>query len=93
MIKGNMKRSLLSATVVLCAALTMPGPAMAQYHQGDDPLYHYYYLNENESQDVGEAEDRCNSWGVSRHQIWGTTSPNFRSEIWAYCRDGQLSLN
>jgi hypothetical protein len=93
MIKANMKRMLISATIVLGAALASPGPAIAQWHIGDEELYHYYYFNdENFSQSVGEAEDRCNSWGISRHQLHGTATPYFTSEIWAYCRNGQLSL-
>ena len=92
MIKTNMKRMLVSATIVLSAALASPGPAMGQ-HVGDEELYHYYYSNQDYSESVGEAEDRCNYWGISRHQLWGTTGPNVHSEIWAYCRNGQLSLH
>ena len=91
MIKATVTRTLLSAAIVT-AAFSMPGPAMAQYHQGDDPLYHYYYSNAAQTETVGEAEDRCSIYGVTRHQLWGTTGPNVHSEIWAWCRNGQLSL-
>jgi hypothetical protein len=94
----NVHRMLISATVALGAVLASPGPAMAQWHNGDDPLYHYFYYEGDRSQhggwqDVGEAQDTCNSWGVGRQQLWGVSSASFYAEVWAYCRDGQLSLN
>ncbi|HYJ81608.1 MAG TPA: hypothetical protein VEW26_02030 [Allosphingosinicella sp.] len=89
MIRTDIKRMMISATVVVGAAMASAGPVQAS---DPDALYHYYYSNQDYSESVGEAEDRCNSWGISWHQLWGTTGPNVHSEIWAYCRNGQLSL-
>lgn len=87
----NKKRALLSATVALTAALAMPGPAMAQYHQGTDPLYEYtYYSDATFSEDVGYSRDTCNWWGVGSTAVRGTWTPHSTSQIWAYCVDGQL---
>jgi hypothetical protein len=93
MISANMKRVLLSATVVVAATVAGAGPVTGQPADAE-ALYHYYYTNQDRSEDLGEAEDRCHSWGISRENIlWGVKTANYTTDIWAYCRNGQLSLN
>jgi hypothetical protein len=92
MINANRKRALLTPTVALCAAVAMPGPAMAQYHTGSDALYyHYYYSDSTYTEQVGWDRDTCNRWGIGRTATDGSWSNYVQLEIWAYCVNGQLS--
>lgn len=92
MVKADIKRAMISATIALSAVLANPGPAMAQYHQGESPLYNYYYFNQAREQ-VGYEYDTCNYWGLGKSALDGVRTSDVVTEIYAYCRDGQLSLN
>ena len=90
MIKANMKRLAISATIVLGAALATVGPATAQFQPDRQILYRYtYYSDANWSEVVGFREDLCYYTGSSND--FGTATPYFSKEAWAYCTDGWLS--
>lgn len=94
MINARMKRTLLSATIAIGAAVAVAGPVTGQPPQAD-ALYHYYYFDQSYTETAGEAEDECHYSGISRatNVIWGTQTAYHYEDIWAYCRDGQLTLN
>ncbi|HEX9946908.1 MAG TPA: hypothetical protein VGA98_05140 [Allosphingosinicella sp.] len=76
MIKVSTKHRLLSAAVAVGAALAIAGPAIAQYHQGSDLLYEYYYYSDATYTDnVGYDRDTCNRWGVGRTATDGSSTP------------------
>lgn len=92
MIRASKMRLLLSATIALSAAMATPGPAMAQHQEDPDALYYLTYYNEDYSQEMGREQDNCNSWGVSRNAVYGVQTPYVWKQLYAYCRNGQLSL-
>ena len=84
------KRALLAVAVAL-SAVAMPGPAMAQYHRGEDILYYHYYCSDATCTDeVGWDRDTCNWYGVGRTATQGSWSAYERLEPWAMCVNGQL---
>lgn len=91
MINATMKRVLFSTPLALGAALFAAQPVAAQYHQGSDLLYDYYYHSDSTlTNEVGHDRDTCNWYGVGRTATEGTATPYFIQEPWAYCVDGQL---
>jgi hypothetical protein len=92
MINALRKRALLSLAVAASAVVAMPGPAMAQYHQGEDVLYyHYYYSDATYTDQVGWDRDTCNYYGVGRTATQGSWSPYEQLEPYAMCINGQLA--
>lgn len=92
MIKATLKRKLLTATIAVSAAFTMAGPAMAQYHEGEDVLYyHYYYSDATYTDQIGYDRDTCNRWGIGRTATVGSFSNYEQTEPWAMCVNGQLA--
>ena len=87
MISFNGKRALLAATAVLGAAFAAPALG-----RDSEALYNYYYFDANYEQ-IGYASDYCSRSGINR-----VTSPppagtvHVSEEIYAYCRNGQLTL-
>jgi hypothetical protein len=92
MTKLPFKRNLLNAAVALSAAFTMAGPALAQYHQGEDVLYyHYYYSDGTYTDQIGYDRDTCNWYGVGRTATVGSFSNYEQTEPYAMCINGQLA--
>lgn len=90
MIKANMKRLAISATLALSTALATAGPATAQFQPNRQILYRYTYFSDaNFSEVVGFMEEECYYTGSSND--FGTVTPHFQKEAWAYCIDGWLS--
>jgi hypothetical protein len=91
MINANVKRILLYTTIALGAAGVV-GSATAQPPQAAE-MYHYYYVNQYDDE-VGQAADECHYSGITRasHMIYGVKTDQFTTEIYAYCRNGQLTL-
>jgi hypothetical protein len=88
MISFNIKRAVLAAIAVLGS--TFVAPALSY---DSEALYNYYYFDANHEQ-IGYASDYCNRSGIAR-----VSSPpaagtvHVVEDIYAYCRDGQLTLN
>ena len=84
---GFIRRAMLAATVALGAAFA--GPAMSH---DSEALYNYYYFDANHVQ-IGYDSDHCSRWGINR--VTGTPpagTVHIVEEVYAYCRDGQLTL-
>jgi hypothetical protein len=93
MVYARMKRVARSVTIAFVAAVAVAAPVTGQPPEAE-ALYHYYYFNQDYSESVGESEDRCHSYGISRENVlWGTKTSNYHTDIWAYCRNGQLTLH
>ena len=85
-------RASMTLLAAACAAVAMPGPAMAQYHQGEDVLYyHYYYSDATYTDQIGWDRDTCNYYGVGRTATQGSFSNYEQLEPYAMCVNGQLA--
>lgn len=92
MINLSIKRPMISATVALAAALTMSGPAGAQYHQGSQAMYNtLYYSDATHTEEVGYGQDVCTRYGVYE-SLQGYRTIHAQMEPTAYCVDGQYRL-
>ena len=88
MISFNWKHALLTAGVVLGSAFA--GPAVGQAADSE-ALYHYVYFDAN-YEEIGRSSDYCSRSGINR-SVTPTGTVYVSEEFYAYCRDGQLTLN
>jgi len=79
-----MKRKLLY-TAMVAAVMGTANPLSAQ---SGTPMY--YYNHYENGQQVGEAEDRCTSSGVTTHWRWGYGTNDVLTIHYANCLNGQM---
>lgn len=88
MIRSNITRALLAATLALGAAIAVP--AMSQ-PLDSEAVYNHYYFDANDDQ-IGSASDYCSAWGIQRTGPIPPTGTAYTvTEIYGYCRRGDLT--
>lgn len=89
MTSADMTRAMLSAAMVLGGALGTATPQAARAG-GNDAVLCYRHIDGN-FETVAAYCDSCTDRGLERAQIQSIPGTQVVTELYGYCRDGQVS--